>query len=203
VRGAPRIDVQTWSGALIVMVAVASLMWIVQFVNASDGYRLDRFGLKPREVSGLWGLVTMPFLHSSYGHVLSNTVPFVLIGWVVLLAGLRVWLVVTTLVIAGGGLLTWLLAPGHSEIVGASGLIFGWLGYLLARAFFSRRVKWIVVAVVVLLFFGTLLFGLFPSLHSDASWQAHVCSFAAGIGVGALLHPRGGATRLRGRPTVS
>jgi membrane associated rhomboid family serine protease len=202
-RFEPPFDPQSWSGALIMMVAVAAVLWIVQLVNASDDYRLDRFGLKPREVDGLWGLVTMPLLHSSYGHMLSNTVPLVLIGWVVLLSGLRVWLVVTPLVIVGGGLLTWLFAPGHSVVVGASGLIFGWLGYLLARAFFSRKLKWIVVAVVVLVFFGTLLFGLFPSVRSDASWQAHVCGFVAGIGTGALLHPRGGATRLPRRPVVS
>ena len=81
--------------------------------------------------------------------------------------------------------------------------MFGWLGYLLARAWFSRRVKWIVTAVLVLLFFGSLLFGLFPTLHSGVSWQAHLCGFAAGFGAGALLHPRGGDTRTLRRPVVS
>jgi membrane associated rhomboid family serine protease len=127
----------------------------------------------------------------------------VLIGWVLLLSGLRAWATVTALVIVGGGALTWLLGPGGSVIVGASGMVFGWLGYLLARAYFSRRLKWIVVAVLVLIFFGTLLFGLIPSINSDVSWQAHVCGFAAGVGAGALLHPRGGNARLPGRPAVS
>jgi membrane associated rhomboid family serine protease len=199
----PPFDPQSWSGALIVMSGVGALLWIVQIVNATDSYRLDRFGLRPRAVNGLWGVVTEPFLHASYGHMFSNTVPLVLIGWVLLLSGLRTWLTVTAIVVVVGGALTWLVAPGNEVIVGASGMIFGWLGYLLARAYFSRRVKWIVVAVLVLFFFGTLLFGLFPTLHSDVSWQAHVCGFVAGVGAGALLHPRGGETRTLRRSAVS
>jgi membrane associated rhomboid family serine protease len=203
VRRGPAFDPNSWGGALVLMLFLGAVLWTVQFVNAADDYHLDRFGLKPREVDGLWGLVTMPLLHSSFGHLLSNTVPVVLIGWVVLLSGLRIWFVVTAVVVVGGGALTWLAGPAHSVIVGASGLVFGWLGYLLARAYFSRRLRWIVVAVLVLIFFGTLLFGLIPSVSSDVSWQAHVCGFAAGIGAGALLHPRGGETRLLRRSVVS
>ena len=203
VRTEPPFDPQSWTGALIVMASFGALLWLVQFVNAADDYQLDRFGVKPREIGGLWGLVTMPFLHASFGHMLSNTIPLVLVGWMLLLSGMRTWVTVTALVVVGGGALTWLLGPSHSVIVGASGMIFGWLGYLLARAYFSRKLKWIVVAVLVLIFFGTLLFGLVPSVNSDTSWQAHVCGFAAGIGAGALLHPRGGETRLPGRPAVS
>jgi membrane associated rhomboid family serine protease len=193
----------SWTVALIVMAALGALLWIVQIVNAADDYGLDRFGVKPRQVDGLWGVLTMPFLHAGYGHLLSNTVPVVLIGWMLLLSGLRVWAAVTAIVVIGGGLLTWLVGPGHTVIVGASGLVFGWLGYLLARAYFSRKLRWIMGAIVVLLFFGTLLYGLFPTVDSQVSWQAHLCGFAAGIGAGALLHPRGGATRLVGRSTVS
>lgn len=185
------------------MVAIGALLWVVQFVNAADGYGLDRFGLKPREVDGLWGVATMPFLHESFAHLLSNTIPLIAVGWVLLLSGLRTWLTVTAIVVVVGGLLTWLVGPANSVIVGASGMIFGWLGYLLARAYFSRKLKWIVVAVLVLIFFGTLLFGMLPSINSNVSWQAHVCGFVAGIGAGALLHPRGGETRLARRPAVS
>ena len=194
---------ESWTGALVFMAGFAGVLWVVQVLNAVDDYRLDRFGLKPRELDGLWGVVTMPFLHSSYGHLLSNTVPVILIGWVLLLAGVATWAMVTGLVVVGGGLLTWAAGPADSVIVGASGLVFGWLGYLLARAYFSRRLKWIVVAVLILLFFGTLLFGLFPTLNSGVSWQAHVCGFVAGIGAGALLHPRGEETRFIGRSAVS
>jgi membrane associated rhomboid family serine protease len=187
-KSEPPFDPTSWGGALVLMLSAAAVLWVVQFVNAAQHYSLDRFGLRPRRIDGLWGVVTEPFLHTGYGHLFSNTVPLVLIGWVLLLSGLRAWLMVTALVIVIGGLATWLVAPS-GLIVGASGLVFGWLGYLLARAYFSRKLKWIVVAVLVLFFFGTLLVSLLPSFESNVSWQAHVCGFGAGVVAGALLHP--------------
>jgi membrane associated rhomboid family serine protease len=201
-RREPPFDPNSWSGALILMGVFAALLWILQFLNAADDYQLDRFGLQPREVDGLWGVVTMPFLHASYDHMLSNTIPLIAIGWILLLSGIRTWLTVTGIVVVVGGLLTWLVGP-HGVIVGASGMIFGWLGYLLARAYFSRKLKWIFTAILVLVFFGSLLFSLFPTLNSGVSWQAHLCGFLAGVGAGALLHPRGGEIRQFRRPVVS
>ncbi len=202
VRREPPFELTSWSGALVAMAVFGAVIWAVQFVNAGDHYRLDRFGLKPREADGLWGVVTMPFLHANYDHILSNTLPLLAIGWILLLSGVRIWLIVTGVVVVIGGLLTWLIAP-HGIIVGASGMIFGWLGYLLARAYFSRRLKWIITAVLVLVFFGSLLYGLLPRDNSHVSWQAHLCGFLAGVGAGALLHPRGGETRRFRRAVVS
>jgi membrane associated rhomboid family serine protease len=185
----PPFEPSSWGGALVVMLCVSAVLWVVQIVNAANNYDLDRFGLRPRRIDGLWGIVTEPFLHASYSHLFSNTVALIMIGWVLLLSGVRTWLTVTALVIVVGGLLTWLVAPA-GIIVGASAVIFGWLGYLIARAYFSRKLKWIVVAALVLFFCGTLLSGLLPSFHSGVSWQSHVCGFAAGILAGALLHQR-------------
>ncbi|MDP9093893.1 MAG: rhomboid family intramembrane serine protease [Actinomycetota bacterium] len=185
----PPFDPTSWTGALIVMGVVVAVVWVIQIVNSTHGYSLDRFGLKPRRIDGLWGVLTQPFLHTSYGHLLSNTAPLAAIGWVLLLSGVRTWLTVTAVVLIVGGLATWLLAPS-GLIVGASGLIFGWLGYLIARAYFSRRIRWIVVAIGVLFFFGTLLTSVLPSYDSHESWQSHACGFVSGILAGALLHPR-------------
>lgn len=171
------------------MIGISAVLWVIQFLNAANNYSLDRFGLRPRRIDGLWGVVTEPFLHASYSHLFSNTVPFVAVGWVLLLSGLRTWLTVSALVVVLGGLAAWLVAPA-GIIVGASALIFGWLGYLIARAYFSRKLRWILVAALVLFFFGTLLNGLLPSLESNVSWQSHVCGFGAGIIAGAVLHPR-------------
>jgi membrane associated rhomboid family serine protease len=183
----PPLDATTWSGALIVMGVVGLSIFLVQVVNATQHYRLNRFGLQPREIRGLWGVLTAPLLHQSYGQMLSDTVPLVAIGWLLLLSGLRTWLTVTAVVIVVGGFATWLVAR-HGLIVGAGGVVFGWLGYLLARAYFSRKVRWIAAAVVVLFFFGTLLSNLLPSEH--VSWESHLCGFLAGILAGAALHPR-------------
>lgn len=200
-RTEPPFEPNSWSGSLIVMVSIAALLWVIEIVNAANNYSLDRFGLRPRRIDGLWGVATEPFLHASYGHLLSNTVPLIGIGWVLMLSGLRTWLTVSGVVLVVGGVATWLVAPA-GLIVGASGLVFGWLGYLIARAYFSRKLRWIFVAVVVLVFFGTLLNGLLPSLHSNVSWQAHVCGFAAGVLAGAVLHPRrAGPPKRPYRPT--
>jgi membrane associated rhomboid family serine protease len=192
--GEPRLEPNNWGGALVVILAFAAVLWGVQIINAAQRYSLNRFGLIPHEAGGLWGVVTEPFLHASYAHLFSNTLPLLAIGWVVLLAGLRIWLIVTGIVVIVGGLLTWLVGPSHTVIVGASGLVFGWLGYLLGRAIFARKMMWIIIAVVVLIFFGSLLYELFPSANSDVSWQAHVCGFVAGVGAAALLHTRPGVT---------
>lgn len=192
----PPFDPSSWTGALIVMAVVGAAVWTVQIVNAGAHYRLDRFGLRPREVRGLWGVIASPFLHESYRHMLSDTAPLVAIGWLLLLSGVRTWLIVTAAVIIVGGFATWLVAR-HGLIVGSGGLVFGWLGYLIARAYFSRKVRWIVSAVVVLFFFGTLLSNLVPSEH--VSWESHLCGFLAGIAIGAALHPRRrSAARSRG-----
>jgi membrane associated rhomboid family serine protease len=203
-RREPPLNPRSWSGALILMLVMAAVLWVIEIINDNQDDSLAvRFGLMPRQAGGLWGIVTMPFLHDSYGHLASNTLPFVLIGWVVMLSGLRLWSVVTVGIVLIGDFATWVIGPSHTVIVGASGLVFGWLGYLLARAVFSRRLKWIFTALAVLFFFGTLLFGLFPTLHSDTSWQAHVCGFAAGVVVAFVLHPRQQRLSRRRRPAVS
>jgi membrane associated rhomboid family serine protease len=197
----PPFDPSSWLGALIVMAGVDAVLWIVQLVNAGHHYSLNRFGLEPRRIDGLWGALIQPFLHESYGHLASESLPLVAIGWVLLLSGMRAWLTVSAAVAVLGGALTWLVAPS-GLIVGSSGVVFGWMGYLLARAYFSRRWQWILAAIGVLVFFGTYLGSLLPSFDKHASWQSHVCSFAVGIGVAALLHPRAASQRSE-RPVVS
>ena len=196
----PPFDPTSWTGALIVMCVLTAALWAVQIVNAHENYGLNRFGVRPRAADGLWGVLTQPFLHQSYGHLLSNTVPLLAIGWTLLLSGVRVFLFVTAVVVVLGDFLTWLIAPSNQLIVGASGLVFGWLGYLLARAFFTRRIKWILTAVALLVFFGTLLGSLLPTVDARVSWQSHLTGFAVGIFVGWLLHPRnaGQPNRMRG-----
>jgi membrane associated rhomboid family serine protease len=197
---ARRFDPTSWGGALAVMVAFAGMLYVVEFVDAASNHRLDRFGIRPREVDGLWGVLCAPFLHASWWHLVSNTFPFILLGWAVLLSGVRAWLAVTAIVILVGGFATWLLAPS-GLIVGASGLVFGWLGYLIARAFFARRLLWVLAAVLAVFFFSGLLGGLLPSLSRGTSWQGHVCGFAAGVLAGWVLHRRD--RRSRGAAAVS
>lgn len=185
----------SWSGALVLVLALIAVLWVVQAVNAAEDYRLDRFGVRPREVAGLWGVLTEPFLHSGWGQLLSNSVSLLAIGWVLMLSGLRVFAFVSAVVILLGDFGTWLIGGSNTIVVGASGLVFGWLGYLLARAWFSRRVRWILVAAGLLFVFGTLLGSMLPTVDRSVSWQAHVSGFVVGVGCGWFLHARGSRDR--------
>jgi membrane associated rhomboid family serine protease len=185
----PPFDPTSWSGALITMAVLAAVLWVIEGINEGGNYNLQQYGLRPRDLDGLVGIVTAPFLHTGYGGVLADTAPFIGIGWVVLLSGIRPFLLTSAIILVVGGLATWLVAP-TGILVGASGLILGWLGYLLGRAYFSRRFVWIMVAVGALFFFGALLGNLLPSVDSQGSWQGHIAGFAAGVLAAWVLHPR-------------
>jgi membrane associated rhomboid family serine protease len=177
-----------WAGAFTVMTALLGVLWLVQLVNASNGGRLVRFGLHPGDLDGLQGIITEPFLHSSYGHLLANSLPFLALGWLVLTSGFRAWLLATGIIMGIDGIFTWLVAPSGT-VVGASGLVFGWLAYLIARAYFARKIAWIIIAVAAAATFSSLFTGLLPST-SGVSWQAHVGGILGGIAAGWVLHPR-------------
>jgi membrane associated rhomboid family serine protease len=170
------------------MGVLLGVLWAVQLANIADSGNLVRFGLRPRELDGLEGIVTTPFLHANSGHLLANSLPFLALGWIVLTSGLRGWLLSTGIIVAVGGLFTWLVAPS-GLIVGASGLVFGWLGYLIARAYFARKLAWIVIAIAAAATFSSLFAGLLPG-RSYISWQAHIGGFLGGVVAGYVLHPR-------------
>jgi membrane associated rhomboid family serine protease len=171
------------------MLAIGAAVWILQIVNAGANYGLNRYELHPRSIDGLVGVIISPFVYHSYAQLLAITGPFVLIGWAILLSGWRPFLIVSAIVIIVGGLATWLISPS-TPTPGASGLVLGWVGYLVARAIFSRRILWIAVAVLVFFFFGGLFGALLPSLDGTSAWQEHLFGFAAGILAGWVLHPR-------------
>jgi len=192
----PPFDPTSWGGAIIVMLGFTAALWIVQIFNSHDHYGFNRFGLRPRQTGGLWGVLTQPFLHTGNAQLISNTFPVLIIGWTLLLSGVRVWLFVTASVVVVGGFAAWLVAPS-GLIVGASALVFGWMGYLVARAVFSRKFTWIVTAIAILIFFGALFGQLVPNYSSAASWQSNLCGFVVGAAVGWLLHPRRSSRRGR------
>src|SRR5436309_529530 len=122
------------------LLGVVLLMWIVEVVNTLDSNALDADGLYARNVGRLWGILTAPFLHASFQHLIDNTIPFVFMGLIIALKGASRLALVTGIVIVIGGLGTWLIAPAGTVTVGASGLVFGYAAYLFARGFFNRSV---------------------------------------------------------------
>ncbi|HET6318555.1 MAG TPA: rhomboid family intramembrane serine protease [Chloroflexota bacterium] len=175
--------------AAILIVCVA-LAWVLEIVDqVVFGESLDRFGIRPRDVSALWGILVAPLLHGGWAHLATNTVPFVVLAWLVMLRRVRDFFIVTALVIVGGGLGVWLIAAPNTVHIGASGVIFGYVGYLLARGYFERSLWSVLVALVVAGVYGGALFGLLPG-QPGVSWEGHLTGFVSGVGSGKLLANR-------------
>lgn len=180
--------------ALVLVAAMVAVMWVLESVDQLADGRLDTYGVEPRDTDGLVGILTAPFLHVGFAHLVANTVPFVVLGAAIALSGLARVLAVTALVAVIGGLGTWLIAPADTEHLGASGLVFGYASYLIARGIFSRRLVHLAVGVVVAGVYGTtLLLGLLP--EEGVSWQGHLFGAIGGVIAARLLdaRPRGGS----------
>jgi membrane associated rhomboid family serine protease len=164
-------------------------MWAVEVVDVIADQRLDRYGIEPRETEGLDGVVTAPFLHVGFGHLLSNTIPFVVMGVLIALEGARRLLGVFLIVAVVSGLGTWLVGPEGTIHVGASGVVFGFSTYLIARGWFNRRPGQIALGLVVLVLWGGVLVGgLQP--QEGISWQGHLFGAIGGVVAASLLARR-------------
>jgi membrane associated rhomboid family serine protease len=177
-------------GASFAMALVVGLLWLLEAIDTASGHSLDQYGIRPHTDEGLVGVFTAPFLHGSWAHLMSNTVPFFLLGVIVLLDGWRRWLGVTLWIVLVSGAAVWLFSPVGSITLGASGVVFGWLTYLIARGLYTRAPGQIALGVVIFLFYGGILWGVLPT-DQLISWQAHL-----GGAIGGIL----AASRLRRRP---
>jgi membrane associated rhomboid family serine protease len=166
--------------------AIVALMWIVEVINSIDNNALDGDGIYPRNFGRLWGILTAPFLHVSFAHLISNTIPFLFMGLIIALRGAARVAIVTVIVIVIGGLGTWLIAPSHSVTIGASGVVFGYAAYLLTRGLFDRSaLELLTGAIVGVVWGGALLSSLVP--HYGISWQGHASGAVGGVVAAWLL----------------
>jgi membrane associated rhomboid family serine protease len=167
--------------AAIVTLGFTMLLYLIELVDASVFHqRLDQAGIQPREVDGLDGVLFAPLLHAGWAHLEANTVPVLLFGFLAMAAGLRQWIAVTATIWLLGGLGVWLTGTSGSVTIGASGLAFGWLTFLLFRGLFNRSPLQIGLAVLLLFFWGGLLWGVLPG-QPGISWQGHLFGAVAGI----------------------
>ncbi|MFA4929664.1 MAG: rhomboid family intramembrane serine protease [Patulibacter sp.] len=168
------------TNGLMLVAAMVALMWIVEVIDAIADQRLDQFGIIPRQVSGLDGIVFSPFLHSGFGHLISNTVPFLILGAVIALNGAIRVLQVTVIVGLVAGIGVWLFAASNTLTVGASGIVMGYATYLIARGVFSRRAFELLIGVVIAVVWGGMvLSSLLP--EDGVSWQAHLFGGIGGV----------------------
>ena len=177
------------SDAAKILLALVVLMWAVEVVDVVADARLDQYGIEARDVDGLDGIVTAPFLHVGFAHLLGNTIPFVIMGLLIAVEGARRLLGVFAIAALVSGLGTWLVAPEGSIHVGASGVVFGFATYLIARGWFARRVGQIAIGLVVLVLWGgVLLGGLQP--REGISWQGHLFGAIGGVVAARMLAGR-------------
>jgi membrane associated rhomboid family serine protease len=168
---------------IVVLFGLVAIMWAVEIVDQGifrPVFRstLDVYGIIPRNPIGLRGILFAPFLHGGFVHLLGNTFPFLILGWLVMLREIRDFLVVSLMAAGVGGAGTWLFgSPGVH--IGASGVIFGYLGYLLLRGYFERSALAIALSLGVGTLFGSLLWGVLP-LQVGISWEGHLFGFIGG-----------------------
>jgi len=175
--------------ALLVMVAVLGVMWAVEVVDYVLMGSLDQqFGIVGWEPSGLVGVFFAPFLHVGFGHLIANSLPLLILGFLAGLRGIGRFLGASLLIIVIGGIGTWFTSPGVIT-VGASGLVFGYFGYVVARGLFDRRIVDIVLAVGVAIAYWSILFGLLPN-QQGISWQGHLFGLIGGVVAAWILRRR-------------
>jgi membrane associated rhomboid family serine protease len=173
----------------VILALCVAVAWVVELVD-QVAFRgsLERFGIHPRDVAALWGILAAPLLHAGWVHLVANTGPFVVLAWLVMLRKITDFVVVTALAILIGGLGVWLFGAPNSIHVGASGLIFGYLGYLLARGYFERSLWAMLLGIVVLVLYGGVLWGVLPG-QRGISWEGHLFGFVGGVAAARLLVP--------------
>ena len=168
-----------------------ALLWMIEVVDAIADHRLDQYGVHPRTDEGLLGILLAPLLHGGWLHLEANTLPALVLLFLVLVSGVPRGLQATALIWLVGGVGVWLVAPANTIHLGASVLIFGWLVYLLLRGIFNRSAVEILIGVVLFLVYGGVLLGVLPS-EPGISWQGHFFgALGGGLAAFVLAEPKG------------
>ncbi|MCU0527382.1 MAG: rhomboid family intramembrane serine protease [Elainella sp. Prado103] len=165
---------------VLILGTIVGIMWGLEILDLFLGGYLDRFGIRPQSIPGLRGILFAPFLHGNFIHLLFNTVPFLVLGWFVMLRRTSDFWVVTAIVMLISGLGVWLFAPPFTNHIGASGVVFGYFGFLLSRGYFERSFSSILMSVIVGLLYGSMIWGVLP-IRYGISWQGHLFGFVGGI----------------------
>jgi membrane associated rhomboid family serine protease len=174
------VDTARIGGGLKLLVGLVGLMWLSEVVDTVTHGALDQYGIISRDPRGLIGILTAPFLHLGFGHLISNTLPLVTLGVLIAVSGAARLFAVTAIVTVIGGFGTWLVSPPNTITIGASGLVFGYASYLILRGLFNRRLGQVLLGIVVVMVWGSaLLGGLLP--QDGISWQGHLFGGIAGV----------------------
>ncbi len=176
-------------GSAILMIVLVAVMWAIEIVDYVENGRLDRYGILAHEPDGLPGILFAPFLHAGFGHLMANSVPLLILGFVAAIRGIGRFLAASLVIILVSGLGVWFTSPPDTLTIGASGLVFGYFGYVVARGLFDRRALDIVLGVVVAVLYYSILWGALPT-QPGVSWQGHLFGLIGGVIAAWLLRRR-------------
>lgn len=180
----------TWYKAAETIGFFTLLIWIAHFLNTLTGHQLDVFGIYPRKLEALPGVILWPFLHANFNHIILNTTPLFFMGFLVALRGRRLFVYSSLLIVAVGGLGVWIFGREAFHI-GASGLVFGYFGFLVAIGIYERSFSGLAIASLTLFYYGGIIFGVLPT-NSFVSWEGHLFGLLAGIlAARVFANPRG------------
>jgi len=185
---APSRGTDTWRDAALVTGAFVALLWVLEIVDAATGHPLDAYGVRPRSDEGLVGVLVAPMLHFGFDHLVGNTVPVAVLGFLALVTGIARGLLATAIIWVVGGLGVWLFAGTETTHAGASVLVFGWIVYLVVRGLLTGRTSEILIGVAVFLLYSGALLGVLPG-QPGVSWQGHLFG-AIGGGIAARVTSR-------------
>ena len=163
-----------------ILFTLLGVFWLIEILDyvVFQG-RLDSFGIKPHSLVGLRGIIFAPLLHGGFPHLIANSIPFFILGWLTMIQETSDFYIVSILSAVIGGIGVWLFGGAGSIHIGASILIYGYLGFLLLRGYFQKNVPSILLSIIVFVLYGSLVFGIFPS-QVGVSWQGHLFGFIGG-----------------------
>jgi membrane associated rhomboid family serine protease len=170
----------------VILASIVAIMWGVEILDQALNGALDNYGIIPRNDIGLRGIFFAPFLHGNFYHLAANTLPFVTLGWLIMLKEISDFFAVSIITAIVSGLGVWVTAAPNSIHIGASGVIFGYLGFLLFRGYFERSATSIFLALFVCFFYGSMIWGVVPT-EKEISWQGHLFGFIGGAIAARLL----------------
>lgn len=170
---------RTLGRQIFVLGTILAVMWLLEIVDFVLGGALDRWGIRPRTLEGLGHILTAPWIHAGFGHLIANSIPLAVLGFLVLLRGLRDFVVAAGVAALVSGLGIWLFGGAQTLHLGASGVIFGLLGYLLARAYLERSWTALILAGMAMILYGGILWGVLPG-RPGVSWLGHLFGVVGG-----------------------
>ncbi len=175
--------------AFFVMAGILAVLWVIQVVNFADGYHLTfDYGIVPRDIGRLPDILTAPFLHFSWAHIEGNSGPLFIFGFLAAYRGVKKFAAVSVLVIITSGLAAWLFEPANTVGAGASGVVFGYFGYIMVRGFFDRHPIDMAIGAIMALCFAYQFTVLLPK--AGIGWQAHIGGLVGGIAAGWIFRDK-------------